>query len=717
MLELKHVSKYYHSNGVTSKGIDDVSIKFNKGEIVAITGESGSGKSTLLNVISRLDTFDEGEIYFKGNETSYFDVHDMDQFRKNKIGFIFQNYNIIDSYTVLQNVELPLLINGVSKIEARKKALDILNRVGLAKRAHHRGSELSGGEKQRCVIARALAQNSEILACDEPTGNLDQATGREIMELIKEIGKDKLVLIVTHDFNQIEDLVTRKIKIHDGHIVEDVIFEEIEEDKYEELDLDYKPIEKKTNLKIALSNLFSTPKKTILSFLVFLVIAFFSLSIFQTMNFEINNDKSSYVFAYRSSDKYILYDKEYKSLDLNKIKSLSDTYTTNAFYENNIINLRGVNSTSYSYQIQAVYEKYPNIDITEGSDPKDEFEFVLYLPTNYDYSYKVGDSYYTYQYFTNIIVNESLYDTFARASYTYKISGIGYSDNLEKPIISKNSYLEEYARYNSVYENLSVSNDLKENQDFTITYDFSRKTHIANYNSSKYKNIQNKDIIYFNYRLFNLDSIPNTIPDSYQDNYVYSYDNTRIENLLVIGYDFYEYISDTFEASIYSTDKNIETSLQNAGFDYFSTTVKHSNNEVSQYIYSVELYLIIIGCVVILEILYLISYVIIKKIYESKSESYTIFRTLGVTVNDMKRQSKYEILVQSILSTILIYLGMIILGNIFKSNSFFKMFTSYSFLFSILYFIITILMGLLIANRFVNKLFKKSVRESLREAK
>ncbi|MDE6946340.1 MAG: ABC transporter ATP-binding protein, partial [Anaeroplasmataceae bacterium] len=205
MLELKNVSKYYSNNGVVTLGLRNINLRFKAGEIVAITGDSGSGKSTLLNVITAVDTYEEGEIYFQGNETSYFNQNDMDMFRKNHISFIFQNYNIIDSYTVLENVMLPLILNGKSFEEARKEAIEIIDKVGLTKRIKHKGTKLSGGEKQRCVIARALASESKILACDEPTGNLDSETGAEIIKLIQEVAQDRLVLIVTHNYEQVKD--------------------------------------------------------------------------------------------------------------------------------------------------------------------------------------------------------------------------------------------------------------------------------------------------------------------------------------------------------------------------------------------------------------------------------------------------------------------------------------------------------------------------------
>ena len=261
MLELKEVSKFYSSNGITNIGLHNVNLKLSRNEIIAITGESGSGKSTLLNVISKIDTFDEGEIYYYGNETSYFSISDMDDFRKNKVGFIFQNYNILDSYTVLDNVMIPLLLRGFSKEDARVEAMLLIKKVGLDGREKHRGTKLSGGEKQRCVIARALAGDCDILACDEPTGNLDSETALEIIKLIKEVAKDKLVLIVTHNYPEVEGIATRLLKMSDGKIVEDIVFQEALIEEPKQLDLDYKPMDKKVIWTLGLNNIIRTPKR------------------------------------------------------------------------------------------------------------------------------------------------------------------------------------------------------------------------------------------------------------------------------------------------------------------------------------------------------------------------------------------------------------------------------------------------------------------------
>ena len=147
MIELKNVSKYYNNNGVVSLGLRNINLKMTKGEMIAIVGKSGSGKSTLLNVICAVDTYEDGEIYFNGNETSYFNQNDMDLFRKNYVSFIYQNYNIIDSYTVLENVMIPLIINGLSYKDAKAKATELIEKVGLGNRIHNKGIKLSGGEK------------------------------------------------------------------------------------------------------------------------------------------------------------------------------------------------------------------------------------------------------------------------------------------------------------------------------------------------------------------------------------------------------------------------------------------------------------------------------------------------------------------------------------------------------------------------------------------
>ena len=220
LLELRDIGKIYVSNQNVAVGIRGVNLSFDRGEFVAVTGKSGSGKSTLLNIISGMDTYEEGELLIEGNTTSHYIQSNWEDYRQKYISFIFQDYNIIDNFTVLQNVELALMDN-YDPIERRKKALELLDRVGLSKAIHQKGSKLSGGQKQRTVIARALAKDSPIILADEPTGNLDSETSKEIIDLLHEVSTNKLVIVVTHNFEQVEEYATRHIRIYDGSVESD----------------------------------------------------------------------------------------------------------------------------------------------------------------------------------------------------------------------------------------------------------------------------------------------------------------------------------------------------------------------------------------------------------------------------------------------------------------------------------------------------------------
>ncbi len=217
LLELKQIGKIYVSDGNVAVGIRGVNLSFDRGEFVAVTGKSGSGKSTLLNVISGMDTYEEGELLIDGEPTSHYMQKDWEEYRKQYISFIFQDYNIIESFTVLQNVELALM--HIEDPRARRaRAMELIRRVGLEKHAHHKGSKLSGGQKQRTVIARALAKDSPIILADEPTGNLDSKSSVEIIELLREVSKDKLVIVVTHNFDEVAACATRHVRIYDGAV-------------------------------------------------------------------------------------------------------------------------------------------------------------------------------------------------------------------------------------------------------------------------------------------------------------------------------------------------------------------------------------------------------------------------------------------------------------------------------------------------------------------
>lgn len=230
-IELQDISKSYYSETTVTQALRKISLTFRESEFVAITGESGSGKSTLLNIIGGMDTFDDGEMFVDGQPTFQYDEQDWEEYRRNRIGYVFQDYSLVGHYTALTNVMSALLIMGYEKKQAEEVAKKYLKQVGLEGFETHKATELSSGQKQRLSIARALAKNTGIIVADEPTGNLDSETGEQIIRLLKELSKDRLVIMVTHNYEQAEAYVTRKVRLHDGNIVSDVqVNEEVPDD-------------------------------------------------------------------------------------------------------------------------------------------------------------------------------------------------------------------------------------------------------------------------------------------------------------------------------------------------------------------------------------------------------------------------------------------------------------------------------------------------------
>lgn len=220
-IEMKNINKVYKMGDVELNALKDINISIVKKEFVAIVGPSGSGKSTLMNIIGCLDVPTSGEYYLDGNEVGSLGEDRLAEIRNFTIGFIFQGFNLLSKLTALENVELPLVYQGKDKDERYERTLKALERVGLKDRLHHRPSQLSGGQQQRVAIARALAGNPSLILADEPTGNLDSKSGREVMKMLHELHEQgQTIVLITHD-NNIALEAKRLIRIHDGEIVED----------------------------------------------------------------------------------------------------------------------------------------------------------------------------------------------------------------------------------------------------------------------------------------------------------------------------------------------------------------------------------------------------------------------------------------------------------------------------------------------------------------
>lgn len=264
MLKLKNISKKYITGSFTQNALDNINLEFRNNEFVSILGPSGSGKTTLLNIIGGLDRYDSGDLIINGKSTKRFNNRDWDSYRNNSIGFIFQSYNLISHMSILSNVELCMTLSGISKKERKKRAIAALDKVGLKDHLHKKPNQLSGGQMQRVAIARALVNNPDIILADEPTGALDSKTSIQIMELIKEIAKDKLVIMVTHNPELAKEYSTRIIELKDGVKINDSNevkdYEESEEYKLKKTSMGFF-----TALKLSFNNILTKKGRTILT--------------------------------------------------------------------------------------------------------------------------------------------------------------------------------------------------------------------------------------------------------------------------------------------------------------------------------------------------------------------------------------------------------------------------------------------------------------------
>jgi len=398
LLTLKDIGKIYVSEENVTIGIRGVNLSFERGEFVAVTGKSGSGKSTLLNVISGIDSYEEGELYIEGQPTSHYLQPEWEEYREKYISFIFQDYNIIESFTVLQNVELAL--TGIDdRAERRRRALELIDRVGLTSHINHKGSRLSGGQKQRTVIARALAKNSPIILADEPTGNLDSATSKEIIELLREVSHDKLLIVVTHNFDEVESHATRHIRIFDGSVEFDHRIIENEE-KGENTPLPLANREEKRTAKQNIRNGFTLGRsiftaKPKLSVFLSLLLILGTLGIFIITTFcgEISNIfEPHYMFKYIDG-RVIITTSDARPLTEDEVKKLVSDTGAESYIRFDALIDRG----EYSYSTIPVEDEYGmplylNMESTYGESfgddvigryPEAANEVFLYLPIYY----------------------------------------------------------------------------------------------------------------------------------------------------------------------------------------------------------------------------------------------------------------------------------------------------------------------------------------------
>ncbi len=315
-IRLENVSKFYYSSTNVCAGLQKINLELPDRGFVAITGESGSGKSTFISVISGLLSFEEGEIYINGEPMSEYDDSDLESYRKNRIGFVFQEYNLIDEYTVYENVESAIIIRGMRTENIREHAEKIIQKVGLWEFVNQKAIRLSSGQKQRLAIARALAKDADVIFADEPTGNLDSENATRIMELFADIAKEKLVVMVTHNYDIAQPYINRLIRMFDGKIVSDTDVKQINNlreksaDKKEIEATDKRQNRNKIAWKYTLKNIIRQPVKTL--FIALFVLLTAVLSYIFVGQIAANYDDThtriydDNVFAYESDKRIIV---------------------------------------------------------------------------------------------------------------------------------------------------------------------------------------------------------------------------------------------------------------------------------------------------------------------------------------------------------------------------------------------------------------------------
>ena len=266
MLQLQHISKVYHTGNQEFHALKDISIRFRENEFVSILGQSGSGKTTLLNIIGGLDQYTSGDLLIQGKSTKQFKDRDWDSYRNHTIGFVFQSYNLIGHQTALSNVEIAMTLSGVSKAERKKRAIEALERVGLKDHLYKKPNQMSGGQMQRIAIARALVNNPKVVLADEPTGALDSETSLQIMELLKDIAKERLVIMVTHNPELAKTYSTRIVQVLDGNILSDSNpYDPTEETKQGDIQFTKTKMSFMTALALSFNNLLTKKGRTFLT--------------------------------------------------------------------------------------------------------------------------------------------------------------------------------------------------------------------------------------------------------------------------------------------------------------------------------------------------------------------------------------------------------------------------------------------------------------------
>lgn len=736
MLELKNVSKFYSSNGMVSTGFSRVSLKFDLGEFVAITGESGSGKSTLLNVISGLDSYEEGELYINGEETSHYTEKDYEIYRRKYVGNIFQNFNLVNSYTVYQNIELVLLLNGKKKSEIKDEIISLIKKVDLYKYRNRKVSKLSGGQKQRVAIARALAMNTPIILADEPTGNLDKKSSESVLKLLYEISKDKLVIIVTHNYDQIEKYVTRKITMHDGKVLEDKKVKNYDKvDKV--LENNFSDITWFNKLCLGIRNAFNIPSKFFLITAVyfFMVLSIFSAySTFEKLEYQLSIDGASSFFK-NISDKRIIIKKNDKSnISEEDYKKINELSNVDNIIKNDLLLDQSVyiNNGNYLYFSGTISNMNEIDGVDYGRIPSNDNEIVVALTNDYSI-YDETDRNRFFESTFSIDVNGREINNLKivgikkiKSSSSLNSDSIFYiTDNLHKKLsdeINKSysnlSYKFGELSGNSYYD--TVSGEVlpsKKVDTGKIVIPEEWKIQCKDFDCKNSKVKINVDNLYFNFdKEF-------TVYDNYNSKTFekftgYNYD--KYNGAIFINEKDYYNLFDKgyYQSSVFIKDvKDVRSTIKILNdLGYITLYIPDVLvNTMSDGTAGLKIARMLVLTILFIT-LFFISYFIIKLVFKSRNIYYSTLRILGSSYKCTKSLLNIELLTLANLSYFIFVIFLMLVKYSLINNELLNELSTFMNLSNyVVIYVVIIIMSLFITMRYSRKLFKDSAMNSYRE--
>ena len=712
MLKLKNVSKYYYQNGVVAKGLINVNLELHMGEFVVITGESGSGKSTLLNILSGLDSYEDGEMYINGKETSHYTEEDYLNYRRSYVSNIFQNFNLVNSYTVYENIELALLMNGYAKKEVKNKVLDLIDKVGLNKFKNTKASKLSGGQKQRVAIARCLASDTPIIVADEPTGSLDSEASKSILEILHNVSKDKLVIVVTHNKKEIEKYATRLIKMSDGRIIENKVIEEINKDK-EVKEVSNRIITSKSKYLLGFRNAFNIPVKFILMFIIFLLISITLISNYGAFKLAQYEENSGYSrIFYNTDNKRIIISKDDYDIitdeDYEQIKNIKDI---DYIVKEDLLNDYELYLNSDYLYLNGLFYLKDIDEVSLGRMPKEKNEIIF-----------IGNKNSYYLEYEDILDKEYNIDG---TDINVKIVGILYDDSYNN--YTNKFYLSKELRDELLeielpyYSNVSVKIDNQNIEDLQIKISEKVPEGFAYLSEFFFKDYQNKEININNQNIYYHTDYQLTIKDTYNIDNIkklnVTYEN---DNIIYISRKDYNKIfkKDNYQSSVFVKDisvlKNVKKELNKMGYQTF--LIRDNTVRDGEFINKLFNVLRVIVTIILILTLFFIAYFLIRIIYKSRNSYYATLRSLGSSKKVCISILMNEMFTLATFTYGLFIIFLCLVQRNIINLSYFKDITRYVRVIDyIIVYLILLLLSLLISLRYGRKIFKNSIIKTYKE--